>query len=350
MRAFWMGTCVNLWLSTQLNLLATAVLLVITFFSVYLKIDAGLAGLSTTYGFAFCFWVQACIKAFTRLEMNMNAIERTNEYSELVPEGDPKVRRGDIIKNSNWPEFGRISLKNVSLRYRDTLPLVLKDLTLEVDSGMKVGICGRTGAGKSSLMAMLFRLCEPEGGELLIDGVEVRRIHLHDLRSKIGVIPQDPTIFSATVRSNLDPYEAYEDQQVWHALDVVQMSRFIRQIGGLDHGLNGDELSVGQKQLLCVARAILRKPKVLILDEATASIDFKTDKLIQTTIADTFKDVTVLTIAHRIETIRNYDRILVLDAGKIAEFGHPEELLKKGGIFAGLVKESEASEEKNLEG
>jgi len=218
--------------------------------------------------------------------------------------------------------------------------LVLKELELKIEPNTKVGICGRTGAGKSSLMAMLFRLAEPEGGPCMVDGVDISTLHLSDLRTKLGVIPQDPTIFTATLRANLDPYEAYEDQGIWNALGTVRMDNYVRQKGGLTHTLTKDELSVGQKQLLCVARALLKKPKILILDEATASIDLKTDNLIQQTIKNHFEGITVLTIAHRIDTIRHYDRILVLDKGKVAEYGPPDELIERGGIFAGLVKES----------
>jgi len=191
-------------------------------------------------------------------------------------------------------------------------------------------------------MAMFFRLAEPEGGSCLIDGIDITKIPLHTLRHAIGVIPQDPTIFSGTIRANLDPYEQHSEQDISRALSVVQMEDYVKQIGGLSHVLDAGSgsMSLGQRQLLCVARALLKKPKVLILDEATASIDYKTDKLIQETIMDHFQGVTVLTIAHRIETIRMYDQILVLEEGRVAEFGPPSELINKGGLFAGLVAES----------
>jgi len=361
MRAFWMATVVNLWLSTQLGLLSAACLLLISLLSVVLSIDAGLAGLCITYGFAFVFWIQALIKAFSRLEMNMNAVERTDEYIHLPREGREQSREKHGQHQSNqpncqeqceeigfshvpqgWPRTGNIDIQGTSLRYRAGLPLVLKELKLHFTPGTKVGICGRTGAGKSSLMAMFFRLAEPEGGSCLIDGIDITKIPLHTLRHAIGVIPQDPTIFSGTIRANLDPYEQHSEQDISRALSVVQMEDYVKQIGGLSHVLDAGSgsMSLGQRQLLCVARALLKKPKVLILDEATASIDYKTDKLIQETIMDHFQGVTVLTIAHRIETIRMYDQILVLEEGRVAEFGPPSELINKGGLFAGLVAES----------
>lgn len=213
---------------------------------------------------------------------------------------------------------------------------------------IQIGIVGRTGAGKSSLTLALFRILESNYGKIKIDNIDIKRIGLHDLRKKLTIIPQDPVLFSGSLRINLDPFEDYSDDQIWRALADAHLKNFVQ---GLDKKLDfecsegGENLSVGQRQLICLARALLRKTKILILDEATASIDHNTDDLIQTTIRSQFKDSTVLTIAHRLNTIMDSTRIMVLDKGQIVEFDSPDNLLtREDSIFfsmaysAGLVK------------
>merc|ERR1712083_251464 len=212
------------------------------------------------------------------------------------------------------------------------------------DGGKKVGIVGRTGAGKSTLTVALFRIVESALGKIRIDGRDISEIGLHDLRNKLTIIPQDPVLFSGTLRMNLDPFSAYSDQQIWAALEQSHLKTYVTDLdNGLEHEVQegGENLSVGQRQLVCLARALLRKTKVLILDEATAAIDLETDDLIQATIRSEFFDCTVLTIAHRLNTILDSSRVLVLDAGKIAEFDSPEALLQNNqSLFYGMAKEA----------
>jgi len=329
---------------------------IITAFCVALKLEPAIAGLCISYGASFCLWLQSTIQALTSLERSMNAVERTNEYSAVPSEGakwqkgQPQTR--DKVKvDETWPREGAIRIKNCDMRYRNGLPLVLRGLDVIVDANMKVGICGRTGAGKSSLVALLMRLCEAETqGMIMVDEHDISAIPLKTLRSKISVIPQDPIVFPATIKANLDPYEDYSDEEIMETIEMVHLGEWVRQVGGLDYEISSgsDEMSLGQKQLLCMARALLSRPKILILDEATASIDYRTDQLIQKMVTEEFKAVTVLTIAHRIDTIIHYDKILVMDQGSVAEFGPPEELLKRGGIFASLMQESREARRKSI--
>lgn len=209
---------------------------------------------------------------------------------------------------------------------------------------VKIGIVGRTGAGKSSLTLSLFRLIEPAGGKIIIDDIDISQIGLHELRSKITIIPQDPVLFSGTIRSNLDPFEVFTDTQIWTALEHAHLKHYVKGLESeLEHKVveGGENLSVGQRQLICLARALLRKTKVLILDEATAAVDLETDSMIQTTIRKEFKDCTILTIAHRLNTIMDSTRILVLDKGKIGEFDSPSNLLaNKQSNFYSLAKDA----------
>eukprot|EP00644_Phytophthora_capsici_P001159 jgi/Phyca11/511477/fgenesh2_kg.PHYCAscaffold_86_\ len=230
------------------------------------------------------------------------------------------------------------------MRYRDDLPLVLKGVSFTVKSGEKVGICGRTGSGKSSLMSVLFRVVEiPQTGRVLIDGVDIATITVHQLRTELTIIPQDPMLFSGSLRMNLDPFAQKEDSELWEVLRKVHLADTVGEWGsGLDYEVaeKGENLSVGQRQLLCIARALIRDSKVIVMDEATANVDQESDKLIQQTMKESFGggESTVLCIAHRLETIMDSDKILVLDAGEVVEYDSPSVLLQvKGGMFQSLV-------------
>jgi ATP-binding cassette subfamily C (CFTR/MRP) protein 1 len=220
----------------------------------------------------------------------------------------------------------------------------LKKISFKVNPGERVGVVGRTGAGKSSLTLALFRIIEAVEGSIYIDDVQISKLGLYDLRSRLTIIPQDPVLFTGTLRLNLDPFEKHSDQEIWQSLELAHLKAFVSSLeAGLSHQVSegGDNLSVGQKQLICLARALLRKSKIIVLDEATAAVDIETDQLIQTTIRKEFKDCTIITIAHRLNTILDYDRVLVMDRGQVAEFDSPQALLKKSkSLFYEMIKHS----------
>ncbi|KAJ8938370.1 hypothetical protein NQ318_022868 [Aromia moschata] len=277
---------------------------------------------------------------------NMISVERVLQYCKLDKEG-PFESHPSKKPSRDWISAGKIIFKNVYLSYSPEEAPVLKDLSFEIQAGEKVGIVGRTGAGKSSLISSLFRLV-PLEGTILIDDVDISSIGLHDLRSNISIIPQEPVLFSATIRYNLDPFGRTNDEALWSALDKVELKSAIE---SLDQQVSegGSNFSAGQRQLICLARAIVRDNKVLVMDEATANVDLVTDALIQKTIRKNFKDCTVLTIAHRLNTIMDADKVLVMDAGQVVEFAHPHELLQNTeGFFAKMVKETGKTMETSL--
>ncbi|KAF8533369.1 P-loop containing nucleoside triphosphate hydrolase protein [Trichophaea hybrida] len=311
------------------------------------KIDAGLAGLSLTYAITFTENVLWVVRLYAVNEQNMNSMERVREYLEVEQEAPEIIE--DNRPPASWPDNGNVSFKNYSTRYRSDLDLVLKNVTFNVQAGEKVGIVGRTGAGKSSLTLALFRSLEAEGGKIEIDGIDISTIGLRDLRQSITMVPQDPTLFTGTIRSNLDPFGVHTDSEIFASLKRVQLiseePEVAAPVSGDDSTMNknifldlqspvsesGNNLSQGQRQLVCLARALLRAPKVLIMDEATAAIDYKTDFKIQETIREL--QSTTITIAHRLRSVVDYDRIVVIDQGEVKEFGTPYELLQiKTGI------------------
>ncbi|OQV17378.1 Canalicular multispecific organic anion transporter 2 [Hypsibius exemplaris] len=305
-----------------------------------LGIDAEQVGMSISYALSLSQILNWFVRMTSDLESNVVSVERIKEYSEIEIEAE-------WIKESsrpppNWPGEGKIEFQGYKTRYRPELDLVLKGVDAQVSAGEKIGIVGRTGAGKSSLTLALFRIIEAAEGSIIIDGLNIADLGLHDVRSRITILPQEPVLFSGTLRLNLDPFGKFTDQEVWLALENSHLSRFVR---ALPEGLNqtvadgGENYSVGQRQLICLARALLRKTKILVLDEATAAIDLETDALIQATISEKFADCTILTIAHRINTIMDSTRIMVLDQGKVKEFATPEKLLSdESGVFYSLAK------------
>jgi ATP-binding cassette subfamily C (CFTR/MRP) protein 4 len=276
------------------------------------------------------------MKTWGYVEAYTMSVERVVEYAELTPEEDD----GQLVPSELWPQEGTVQFKSVTMRYSPDKPMVLKEICFNVKSGEKLGIVGRTGSGKTSLISALFRLFHFEG-TILIDGVDTKSVSLHTLRSKISIIPQDPILFIGLLRKNLDPFDQYTDCEIWQALEDVQMKTLIANLpSGLEATVieSGANFSVGERQLLCLVRAILRNAKIIILDEATANIDIRTDQLIQLTIKKRFEESTVLTIAHRLNTVMDSDKILVMDAGRVAEFGEPQQLLQNpDGIFYSLV-------------
>ncbi|CAL1540417.1 unnamed protein product, partial [Lymnaea stagnalis] len=334
----------NRWLAIRLEIVGNFIIFFASLFAVIGRDDLspGIVGLSITYAMNVTQTLNWLVRMTCELETNIVAVERIKEYTETPTEA------AWVIENNRpspgWPDKGVVEFKDYKFRYREGLDLVLKGINCTIQPGEKVGIIGRTGAGKSSLTLALFRIIEAAEGTITVDGINIATIGLHDLRSKLTIIPQDPVLFSGTLRMNLDPFEAHTDEQVWSALEHAHLKTFV---SGLEKGLlfecseGGENLSVGQRQLVCLARALLRKTQVLILDEATAAVDLETDDLIQATIRSEFANCTVLTIAHRLNTIMDYTRILVLDAGRIKEFDDPKVLLQNpSSMFYSMAKDA----------
>jgi len=275
------------------------------------------------------------------MEKDIVSVERIDEYEQTVQEAPFEL---PAVQPAKWPTEGAITFTNVKLRYREGLPLVLRGLSFSIRPRERIGVCGRTGSGKSSTFLALMRIVEieqSEGTGIYIDGVDCSKLGLHMLRNAIAIIPQDPVLFTGSVRMNLDPFNMYTDEMIEQTLSQAHLGGLVETFeDGLDHQVteDGGNFSVGQRQLLCLARALLRKTKILLLDEATSAVDMHTDTLVQKTIRENFRDRTILTIAHRIDTIMDYDRILVLDNGKVAEFDSPDVLLKRDSMFSGLVR------------
>ncbi|KAM6522395.1 ATP-binding cassette transporter yor1 [Fusarium falciforme] len=341
------------WLSIRIDLIGTllvfvtAILVVTSRFS----INPSTGGLVLSYILSIVGMMQFSVRQLAEVENAMNAVERLYYYGTEIEEEAP-LHTVEVRKS--WPEKGEIIFDNVEMRYRAGLPLVLSGLSMHVQGGERIGIVGRTGAGKSSIMSTLFRLVEISGGKITIDGLDISTIGLHDLRSRLAIIPQDPTLFRGTVRSNLDPFHEHTDLELWSALrqaDLVSADAASPEEARRNHdpsrihldttveedGLN---FSLGQRQLMALARALVRGAQIIVCDEATSSVDMETDDKIQATMATGFHGKTLLCIAHRLRTIIGYDRICVMDAGRIAELDTPLALWKKGGIFRGMCDRS----------
>nr|QNH67887.1 ATP-binding cassette transporter subfamily C member 4 X4 [Brachionus rotundiformis] len=324
---------VNRWLGIRLDWVASIFTYIALFSCILMKewnflaISAGDVGLMLVYLLQLVGLFQWTIRQSCEVENLMTSVERVLEYSELETE---PLDKGDRKPPTGWPSNGEITFDHVSFRYDKNLSYVLNDMNIKINAGEKIGIVGRTGAGKSSIIQTLFRMAEPDG-YLYIDDINIKELSLHDLRSKLSIIPQEPTLFIGTIRTNLDPLNEYTDNVLWDALAQVQLKETIKEMkDGLESEVHkgGSNLSVGQKQLICLARAIIKKSKILIIDEATANVDFKTDAMVQEAIRECFKDCTVITIAHRLHTIIDNDRILCLSQGRVVNFGRPYELIE----------------------
>ncbi|KAF8930478.1 Canalicular multispecific organic anion transporter 2 [Dissophora ornata] len=378
--AYFAFTTADRWLNIRLEFLGAIIVLAASLLCVWKRdeLGAGGAGLALSYALTVTFTITYLVKSLGSLQNQLVSVERIEEYCDKNPEAPStieemvatgnKTSARSIIEHG-WPLDGRVSFKNYSARYREGMDLVIRNISFEVLPGERVGIVGRTGAGKSSLTLALFRIIEAanshwakvsynsadkhaastlvdalaaqelqnveveeDGGSIEIDGVDISTIGLYDLRHHLSIIPQDATLFAGTVRENLDPFGKLEDAELWTALERAHLKDHICTLaGGLSYEVasSGENFSAGQRSLLCLARALLCKTKILVLDEATAAVDVETDELIQRTIREEFKDRTILTIAHRIKTIMDSDKILVLEKGRVQEYGTPEELLKR---------------------
>ncbi|KAF9997077.1 Multidrug resistance-associated protein 1 [Entomortierella chlamydospora] len=365
------------WVEVQLRLLSTFVLLFASLFAVLgrSRLDPSLVGLTLSFAMSITEEITSLVRIYCDFQTQLVAVERVVEYTDMKTEAPDHT---DVCLPLKWPAQGRIQFKNYSTRYREGLDLVLRNISIEILPGESVGIVGRTGAGKSSLTLALFRVVEAansywakatdntgrtlfestvtsidneeslfgqeSGGSIEVDGIDISTIGLEDLRKSLAIIPQDPTLFAGSIRDNLDPFNELEDIDLWEALERSHLKTYIQSLpDGLLYEVsqNGENFSVGQRSLICLARALLRKTKVLIMDEATAAVDVETDELIQRTIRQEFKDRTVLTIAHRIKTVMDSDKILVLEKGRVSEFDSPSRLLKnKDSLFYKLAEQA----------
>lgn len=379
------------WLAVRLDIIAFSMTLITTLLCVtgVFDISPSDVGVVVSGMLSIMPMISLIIREMATTENSMNSVERIHHYAYNVEQEGQFHSPAERKPAPSWPESGRLTFNNVVMSYRPELEPALKNFSADVAAAEKIGICGRTGAGKSTIMTALYRLVELRGGSIVLDGVDIRQIGLHDLRSKLAIIPQDPVLFQGTVRSNIDPFGEYDDARLWDALrrawlvDPVELAKVqeleargvstgelvkaeeevAKQISSgkkkssavaapgtvampkfhLDRSVDDDgtNFSLGERQLLTLATALVRNARVLILDEATSNVDFQTDSKIQATIKSEFKDCTILCIAHRLKTILNYDRILVMDLGEIAEFDTPRALYtKQDGIFRSMCQNS----------
>lgn len=336
------------WLSTRLDVIGNLLVFVTGILVITSRFSVGpsTAGLVLSYILSIVQMIQFTVRQLAEVENGMNATERLHYYGTSLEEEAPLHT---IEVRPSWPESGEIVFNNVEMKYRENLPLVLSGLSMHIKGGERIGVVGRTGAGKSSIMSTLFRLVEISSGSIIVDGVDISKIGLHDLRSRLAIIPQDPTLFKGTIRSNLDPFNEHTDLELWSALRqsdlVASDSNLNDEVTGRihldsiveDEGLN---YSLGQRQLMALARALVRGSQIIVCDEATSSVDMETDEKIQRTIQEGFRGKTLLCIAHRLKTIIGYDRICVMDKGTIAELDEPIRLWEQGGIFRAMCDRS----------
>lgn len=345
------------WISVHLDLIASSLALIITLLSVnrVFNINAASVGLIVTNVLQIAGLMSLILRAYTQVENEMNSVERLCHYANDLVQEEP-YRIQEAKPDESWPLNGEIKFENVSMRYREELPLVLKNLTVSIKKNEKIGICGRTGAGKSTIMIALYRLSELSSGKITIDDVDISKIGLFDLRSKLSIIPQDPVLFLGTIRKNLDPFGQATDSELWDSLrrsGLIENVHKVKNEEGELHKFHLDQFvedeganfSLGERQLLALARALVRNSKILILDEATSSVDYETDSKIQKTIINEFSDCTILCIAHRLKTILNYDKILVLDKGELVEFDKPLKLFNnEKSLFRQMCDKSSITE------
>ncbi|CAB9519042.1 Multiple drug resistance-associated protein-like transporter 1 [Seminavis robusta] len=347
-RAFFAFVAASRWFATRLEFVTFFLMAISSFAAALLydqgwfKIDPAVLGLALTLllqlaGTNFPWMVRQSAEVVN----HMVSVERVTAFGDLPSEAPTKTDFD--LEHPDWPSKPSIMLDKLTVRYQKSLPPALQGVTLKIDGGQKVGVVGRTGSGKSTLVQALFRLLEAEDGDIYVDGLNVSRLGLHKLRLAMSVIPQVPILFrGCSVRENLDPFDSYSDREVWEVLEDVQMGKEVRELSGGLHAMvseGGSNFSVGQRQLLCLARAILRKTSILVLDEATANIDKATEDSLKASLAKNFSEATIIAVAHRLDTVMDYDRILVLGDGEVLEYGSPSELkTKENGHFASLVR------------
>jgi ATP-binding cassette subfamily C (CFTR/MRP) protein 1 len=339
-------TVLSRWLACRLEFIGNLIGFFAALFAVIGRntISPGAAGLSISFAINITQTLNWLVRMLSEFESNITSVERIKEYLDTKPHEAPWTLEDEKTVDKTWPNEGNIKFNDYAVKYREDLDFVLKHLCCNIEPNEKIGIVGRTGAGKSSLTLALFRILESDYGKIVIDNLDIRTLGLHNLRQKITIIPQEAFLFSGTLKINIDPFGQFSDDELWDVLEKAHLKTFV---SGLDKQLEfectegGENLSVGQRQLVCLARALLRKTKILVLDEATASVDHNTDDLIQQTIRREFHNCTILTIAHRINTIMDSTRIMVLDKGEIAEFDTPAALMaNENSLFYSIAKSS----------
>ncbi|KAI4254372.1 MAG: hypothetical protein LQ352_003132 [Teloschistes flavicans] len=347
LRAYFPSISANRWLAVRLEFIGSFIILAAAGFAIISVatgsgLSAGMVGLAMSYALQITQSLNWIVRQTVEVETNIVSVERVLEYARLPSEAPERVSKNR--PRTGWPAHGAVHIRNYSTRYRPGLDLVLKDINLDIKAHEKIGVVGRTGAGKSSLTLALFRLIEPVNGQISIDDLNTSTIGLLDIRSRLAIIPQDAALFEGTVRDNLDPGHVHDDSDLWSVLDHARLKEHVSSMDGhLDAQIHegGSNLSSGQRQLISLARALLTPTNILVLDEATAAVDIQTDALLQTTLRSSmFRDRTIITIAHRINTILDSDRIVVLDRGSVAEFDTPSALVRRKGLFYELVKEA----------
>ena len=351
-RATWHRSLFNLWMILRLNkvsaVFATLVAVIIVRKT---EIDGSLAGFALSFALQYTVAIDWTIRQYSSTQLSMNSTERILEYSEMVTEDNTGA---DVP--ASWPSEGVIEIENLVTGYSADQP-VLKGLSFKVERNQRIGVVGRTGAGKSTLTLALFRFLNASAGRISIDGTDISTIKLSDLRSRLAIVPQDPVLFSGTIRSNLDPFNEHTDKDLLNALSQVHINQSVnlatstqqtnevnknRIFGSLSFPISegGHNLSQGQRQLLCLAHAILSRQKIMVMDEAASSVDKATDMLIQRSIHEGFQNRTMIVIAHRLSTVADFDKILVLGEGRVVEFDEPKVLMERKGAYWKMVQQS----------
>ncbi|CAD5217623.1 unnamed protein product [Bursaphelenchus okinawaensis] len=348
LKAYYPSIVANRWLSVRLELIGNLIVFFSGIFAVLYSdngVTAGLIGLSVSYAFNVTQVLNWAVRMSSELETNIVSVERVTEYAEQASEERDEEVQLAVEPLSGWPTNGQISFEMASFSYRPDSDEILKNINLKINAKEKIAIVGRTGSGKSSFALALFRLLESKSGRITIDNVDLSKVPLPTLRRRLTIVPQDPVLFSGTLRMNLDPSNLFDEEFLWEALEYAGMKQFVASLpNALETEISegGANISVGQRQLICLARALLRKPKILILDEASASVDLETDQMVHRTLRDHFADCTVLTIAHRLNWLSDVDRVLVIDNGMVAEFDTPDNLLKRDdSLFKSLANEGD---------
>ncbi|KAL5727195.1 Multidrug resistance-associated protein 7 [Ranunculus cassubicifolius] len=341
---FFHNFAANEWLIQRLEILSATVISSSALAMVLLPpgtFSSGFIGMALSYALSLNISLVLSIQNQCTVANYIISVERLNQYMHIPSEAPTVIHKNR--PTPDWPTVGRVEILDLKIRYRPDTPLVLRGISCIFEGGQKIGIVGRTGSGKTTLIGALFRLVEPAGGKIVIDGLDISTIGLHDLRSRFGIIPQDPTLFNGTVRYNLDPLSQHTDLEIWEVLQKCQLQEAVQdKEEGLDAPVadDGSNWSMGQRQLFCLGRALLRRSRILVLDEATASIDNATDTILQRTIRTEFADCTVITVAHRIPTVMDCTMVLSISDGNLVEYDEPMKLMnQEGSLFGKLVKE-----------